>query len=319
MLRTIIVTALAAFNMCAYAQDASRQPLRIVAGTPAGGAADVHARLVADRLGRLLQRSVVVQNIPGGAGNIAAATIADAMPNGASLLFVAHPVLAVNPLLYTKLPFNADKDFQPVVLLSKTPHVLLAHNSIPAVSVKELIALAKAKPGALNFGSGGAGTSIHLAGELLRDATGIDITHIPYKGGAPAIAALMGGEIHLLFDSTLTAITHVRGGRVKGLAIASLKRNAALPDTPTFDEGGVPAFESSIAHGILVPGKTPEATVVTLNRALNDVLNDAAYRKPMLDLGADLFGGSAREFVAFLDAERRKWRAVIERRGIRAG
>jgi tripartite-type tricarboxylate transporter receptor subunit TctC len=129
----------------------------------------------------------------------------------------------------------------------------------------------------------------------------------------------MGGEIHLLFDSTLTAITHVRGGRVKGLAIASLKRNAALPDTPTFDEGGVPAFESSIAHGILVPGKTPEATVVTLNRALNDVLNDAAYRKPMLDLGADLFGGSAREFVAFLDAERRKWRAVIERRGIRAG
>ncbi len=311
----------AAFTLCnaTHAQDFARLPMRIVAATPAGGAADVNARRIADRLSRALKQSVIVQNVAGGAGNIAAATIADATPNGNSMLFVAHPVLAVNPLLYTKLPFNAERDFQPVVLLSKTPHVLLAHTGLAATNVNELLALAKARPGALNFASGGTGTSIHLAGELLRDATGIDITHVPYKGGAPAVTALIGGEIQLLFDSTLTAIGHVRGGRVRGLAIASATRSGALPDIPTFDESGVRGFESSIAHGILVPAKTPATAVGELNRALNDILADPAYRKQMTELGAELIGGSTREFLSFLDTERRKWSAVIKRRGIRAG
>jgi tripartite-type tricarboxylate transporter receptor subunit TctC len=312
----------AAFTLCnatACAQDFARLPMRIVAATPAGGAADVNARRIADRLSRVLQQSVIVQNVAGGAGNIAAAAIADATPNGNSLLFVAHPVLAVNPLLYAKLPFNAERDFQPVVLLSKTPHVLLANTGLAATHVTELLALAKARPGALNFGSGGSGTSIHLAGELLRDATGVDITHVPYKGGAPAVTALIGGEIQLLFDSTLTAISHVRGGRVRGLAIASATRSGALPDVPTFEESGVRGFESVIAHGILVPAKTPPAAVGALNRALNDILADPVYRKQMVELGADLIGGSSREFLAFLDAERRKWSAVIKRSGIRAG
>ena len=293
--------------------------MRIVAATPAGGAADVNARRIADRLSRMLKQSVVIQNVAGGAGNIAAATIADATPNGNSMLFVAHPVLAVNPLLYAKLPFNAERDFQPVVLLSKTPHVLLAHTGLAATNVNELLALARARPDALNFASGGTGTSIHLAGELLRDATSIDITHVPYKGGAPAVTALIGGEIQLLFDSTLTAIGHLRGGRVRGLAIASATRNGALPDIPTFDESGVRGFESSIAHGILVPAKTPPAAVNELNRALNDILADPVYRKQMTELGADLIGGSTKEFLSFLEAERRKWSAVIKRRGIRAG
>ncbi len=314
--------AAAAFTLCntgAWAQDFARLPMRIVAATPAGGAADVNARRIAERLSRALKQSVIVQNVAGGAGNIAAATIADATPNGNSMLFVAHPVLAVNPLLYAKLRFHAERDFQPVVLLSKTPHVLLAHTGLAATTVNELLALAKARPGALNFASGGAGTSIHLAGELLRDATGIDITHVPYKGGAPAVTALIGGEIQLLFDSTLTAIGHVRGGRVRGLAIASASRNGALPDIPTFDESGVRGFESSIAHGILVPAKTPPAAVSALNRVFNDILADPVYRKQMTELGAELIGGSTREFLSFLDAERSKWSAVIKRRGIRAG
>ncbi len=217
------------------------------------------------------------------------------------------------------VPFHAQRDFRPVVLLSKTPHVLLAHNGLAATNVNELLALAKARPGALNFGSGGSGTSIHLAGELLRDATGIDITHVPYKGGAPAVTALIGGEIQLLFDSTLTAIGHLRGGRVRGLAIASATRNGALPDVPTFEESGVRGVESVIAHGILVPAKTPEAAVTALNRALNDILADPLYKKQMVELGADLVGGSSREFLAFLEAERKKWSAVLKRRGIRAG
>ncbi len=294
------------------------QPVRIVAATPPGGAADVNARRLADRLSRTWQQPVVVQNIAGGAGNIAAAAVAEATPNGHTLLFAAHPVFAVNPLLYDKLPFNADRDFTPVVLLSKMPHVLLANTALPATTVAELIALAKARPGNLNFASGGTGTSIHLAGELLIDAAGIDIRHVPYRGGAPAVTALIGGEVQLLFDATATAIGHLRGGRVRGLAIASRQRSAVLPGIPTFDEGGVREFESVIAHGILVPVKTPDATVSALNRAINATLHDPDYQKQMTEFGAELIGGSGREFRAFLAAERTKWARVIQRRGIKA-
>ena len=261
---------------------------------------------------------IVAATPPGGAGNIAAAAVAEATPNGHTLLFAAHPVFAVNPLLYDKLPFNADRDFTPVVLLSKMPHVLLANIALPAATVAELIALAKARPGSLNFASGGTGTSIHLAGELLIDAAGIDIRHVPYRGGAPAVTALIGGEVQLLFDATATAIGHLRGGRVRGLAIASRQRSAVLPDIPTFDEGGVRGFESVIAHGILVPVKTPDATVNTLNRAINATLHDPDYQKQMTEFGAQLIGGAGKELRAFLAAERTKWGRVIERRGIKA-
>ena len=294
------------------------QPVRIVAATPPGGAADVNARRLADRLSKAWQQPVVVQNLSGGAGNVAAAAVAEATPNGYTLLFAAHPVLAVNPLLYEKLPFNADRDFTPVVLLSKMPHVLLANTALPATTVAELIALARARPGSLNFASGGAGTSIHLAGELLIDAAGIDIRHVPYRGGAPAVTALIGGEVQLLFDATATAIGHLRGGRVRGLAIASLKRSAVLPDIRTFDEGGLRGFESVIAHGILVPVKTPDAMVAVLNRAINATLQDPDYRKQMTEFGAELIGGSAKEFRAFLAAERTKWASLIRKQGIRA-
>lgn len=294
------------------------QPVRIVAATPPGGAADVNARRLADRLSKTWQQPVIVQNLSGGAGNVAAAAVAEATPNGYTLLFAAHPVLAVNPLLYDKLPFKADRDFTPVVLLSKMPHVLLANMTLPATTVPELIALAKARPGALNFASGGAGTSIHLAGELLIDAAGIDIRHVPYRGGAPAVTALIGGEVQLLFDATATAIGHLRGGRVRGLAIASRQRSAVLPDIPTFDEGGLRRFESVIAHGVLVPAKTSDAMVATLNRVINDTLQDPDYKKQMTDFGADLIGGSAKEFRAFLAAERTKWGNLIRKQGIKA-
>jgi tripartite-type tricarboxylate transporter receptor subunit TctC len=310
--------AFAACTTASAAPNFPAQPVRIVAATPPGGAADVNARRLADRLSRAWQQPVIVQNLSGGAGNVAAAAVAEATPNGYTLLFAAHPVFAVNPLLYEKLPFNADRDFTPVVLLSKMPHVLLANTALPATTVAELIALAKARPGSLNFASGGAGTSIHLAGELLIDAAGIDIRHVPYRGGAPAVTALIGGEVQLLFDATATAIGHLRGGRVRGLAIASLRRSAVLPDMPTFDEGGLRGFESVIAHGILVPAKTPDAMVLALNRAINATLHDPDYRKQMADFGADLIGGSAQEFRAFLAAERTKWAKLIRKQGIKA-
>ncbi len=277
----------------------------------------MNARRLADKLSKIWKQPVVVQNISGGAGNVAAASVADSTPNGYTLLFVAHPVLAVNPLLYDKLPFDPDHDFTTVALLSTMPHVLLASFTVPA-TLPELIALAKARPGTVNFGSGGAGTSIHLAGELLRDAAGIDIRHVPYRGGAPALIALIGGEIQLLFDATSTAIANVRGGRVRPLAIASPKRSRVMPDVPTFEESGLHGFVSVIGHGLLLPSKTPSAIVASLNHAVNEALADADYRKQMMELGADLVGGSASEFRDFLAAEQKKWGALIRRQGIKA-
>jgi len=294
------------------------QPVRIVAATPPGGAADVNARRLADKLSRMWKQPVVVQNLSGGAGNVAASAVAQATANGYTLLFAAHPVLAVNPLLYQKLPFDPDRDFRPIVLLSKMPHVLLASPALPATTVRELIALAKARPGSLNYGSGGAGTSIHLAGELLADTAGVDIRHVPYRGGAPAVTALIGGEIQLLFDATATAIGHIRGGRVRAIAIASGKRSQVLPDVPTFAEDGVRGMESVIAHAILVPAKTSASMTTTLNRAINETLHDPDYMRQMTDFGADLIGGSPADLQTFLAAERTKWAELIRKRDIKS-
>jgi len=294
------------------------QPVRIVAATPPGGAADVNARRLADKLSRMWKQPVVVQNLSGGAGNVAASAVAQATANGYTLLFAAHPVLAVNPLLYQKLPFDPDRDFRPIVLLSKMPHVLLASPALPATTVRELIALAKARPGSLNYGSGGAGTSIHLAGELLADTAGVDIRHVPYRGGAPAVTALIGGEIQLLFDATATAIGHIRGGRVRAIAIASGKRSQVLPDVPTFAEDGVRGMESVIAHAILVPAKTSASMTTTLNRAINETLHDPDYMRQMTDFGADLIGGSPADLQTFLAAERTKWAELLRKRDIKS-
>jgi tripartite-type tricarboxylate transporter receptor subunit TctC len=309
----------------AHAQDAATssgqvypaKPVRLIGATAAGGSGDVHARRFAQRLAKVWNQSVVVENIAGGAGNGAAAATANAVPDGYTLFFAPHPVFAVNPLLYEKLPFNLERDLLPVILISKMPHVLLVNAQSPFATLPDLIASAKAQPKSLNFGSGGTGSSIHLAGELLNSAAGIELTHIPYKGGAPSLAALIGGEIQLLFDASMTAIGDIAGGRVRGLAIASQKRSTALPNIPTFDESGVRGFESVIAHVIIVSAKTPPAIVATLTRSINAVLNEPDYRKQMSDAGVELIGGGEKEARAYLEAERRKWAAVIQKRGIK--
>lgn len=303
----------------AFAQAFPSQPVRIVGANPAGGAADVNARRLAERLSRKWGQSVVVQNQPGAGGSVAANTVANATPNGHTILFAFHPMLAVNPILYRDLPFDADKDFASVIFISKTPHVLLVNPSLPAASVADFIALAKAKPGTFHFGSGGAGSSTHLAGELLRARANADLRHVPYRGGAPAAAALMGNEIQFLFDATLTAVAHIRGGRLKGLAIANSVRADAIPDVPTFAESGLPGFESTIGHGLMVPAKTPLAAIRALNQAVNEVLQDSDYRKNMTSIGAQVIGGTAADFRDFLAGERRKWAPIIKQYGIKAG
>lgn len=270
---------LAASASQAIAQAFPAKPVRIVAPFAAGGGGDLNARRLADRLAKAWGQPVVVQNVTGAAGNTAAALVAGATPDGYTLLFASHPILTANPWLYQKLAFDAERDFAPVAYVSETPHVLLVTPALPAASVQELVSAAKARPGALNFGSGGPGTSTHLAAELLKSVTGIAITHVPYKGAAPAAAALMGGEIQLLFDSSTTAIGHIRGGRVRGVAVASAQRLAPLPELPTFIESGLAGYTAGVSHGIVAPGKTAAAVVRALNRHLNGALADGEYRK----------------------------------------
>ncbi len=293
------------------------RPIRMVAGMPAGGGADVNARRLAAHLARILKQNIVVENIAGAAGNAAAVTVAGGNPDGHTIFFSSHPVFAVNPVLYDKLPFNP-KDFQPVARVSQASHVLLATLSLPATRVSDLMALAKSKPRSINFGSGGPGTSLHLAGELLNYTAKIELTHIPYRGAAPAIVALIGNEIQLLFDNSITAIGHIRGGRVKALGVAAKTRLVALPDLPTMDESGAPGFEAGISHGVLVLTAVPKATVATLNRAINTAISDADYKAAMTDLGASMIGGSGEQFAAFIAAERAKYADLIKKQGIKA-
>jgi tripartite-type tricarboxylate transporter receptor subunit TctC len=288
----------------------------MVAGMAAGGGADANARRLAQMLSRILKQNVLVENIAGAAGNLAAQTVADAGSDGHTLLLASHPILAINPLLYDRLPFNPDQ-LVPVALVSQTPHILLVNPSLPASKLPELIGYAKARPGTLNFGSGGAGTSIHLAAELLQSVAGIALTHVPYRGAAPAFAALVGNEIQLLFDSSTTAIGHIRGGRVRGIAIASSARLPVVPELPTFNESGLPGFEAGVGHGILVHAGTPTERVARLDRAINNALTDVEYKKQMSDLGVVLVGGTPEHFRSYLAAERRKWGEVIQKRNIK--
>ena len=301
----------------AHAQTYPTRPIRMVAGMPAGGGADVNARRLAAHLARILNQNIVVENIAGAAGNAAAVTVAGGNPDGHTIFFSSHPVFAVNPVLYDKLPFNPN-DFQPVARVSQASHVLLATPSLPATRVSDLITLAKGKPRSINFGSGGPGTSLHLAGELLNYTAKIELTHIPYRGAAPAIVAMIGNEIQLLFDNTTTAIGHLRGGRVKALGIAAKTRLAVLPDLPTLDESGAPGFEAGISHGVLVLKAVPKHTVATLNRAINTAVSDPDYKTVMTELGASLIGGTGEQFAAFIAAEREKYADLIKKQGIKA-
>ena len=316
LLGVAMVAGLIAIAPIASAQQYPSKAVRMVAGMAAGGGADANARRLAQILGKIVKQNVIVDNVSGGAGNLAAQAVAGAGGDGHTLLFASHPIIAINPLLYERLPFNPEQ-LKPVILVSQTPHILLANVALPAGSVSELIKYAKANPGAINFGSGGTGTSIHLAGELLQSMASVTLTHVPYRGAAPAFTALIGGEIQLLFDSSTTAIGHIRSGRVRALAIASAGRLNVVPDVPTFGESGLPGFEAGVGHGILVNAATPTSVISTLNSALNTALTDAAYRKQMGEFGVVIVGGTPEQFRAYLVAERRKWSDVIQKRGIK--
>ena len=314
-----LCTALVIATMTSLAQDYPARPVRIVVPFPAGGNADLHGRSLAQRLGRVWGQQVVIDNISGAGGGVAAANVAKSKPNGETIFFSTHAIFAINPFMYDKLAYDPDADFIPVIKVSEAQNILLVSAASSIYSVADLIRMAKEKPRALNFGSGGVGTTQHLTAELFKTAANIEITHIPYRGTAPATTALLANEIQMHFDSSSSAIMQIRGGRVRGIAITSLNRLPSLPDLPTMSESGLNGFEATLAYGILVPSGTPAAIVAAINRDANKVLQDAAYRKEMQDQGLELSGGTPGEFRTFLMNERKKWGDLINRLNIKAG
>ena len=300
----------------AIAQSAyPAKPVRLVVPFPPGGTTDILARAVAQKLSEAWGQQVVVDNHPGAGGNIGSDIVAKAAPDGYTLLMGTVGTHAINPSLYAKMPYNHVKDFAPVILVAGVPNVLVVNPSVPAQSVQELIAYAKANPGKLNFASSGNGTSIHLSGELFKTMTGTQMTHVPYKGSAPALTDLVGGQVQLMFDNLPSSLAFIKAGKLRALAVTSAARSTALPDVPTLAESGLPGFEASSWFGVLAPAGTPHDIVSKLNGAIAAWLASPEARDNLAAQGAIAAGGSPDAFARHIDAETAKWAKVVKASG----
>ena len=291
--------------------------IRIVVGFAGGGAAEIAARIVGQIYTERFGQQVIIDPRPGAGGNIAADLVAKSPPDGYTLLTCAF-AFTVNPSLFSKLPFDAQKDFAPVSLFAYTANFLTVHPSVPARTLKEFIALAKARPGQLTFGSAGNGTASHLAGELMNSMAGIKLVHIPYKGSALAHTDLLGGHISSAFPGVAISLPHIRAGRLRALAVTGLKRAQSLPEVPTISEAGLPGFEVISWYGLLAPAATPTDIVQRLNGELNRALQEPGSADRLKATGMDPMHTTPAEFDSFLKRELAKWNEVIKAMGVRA-
>jgi tripartite-type tricarboxylate transporter receptor subunit TctC len=291
------------------------RPVRLLVGLVAGGGTDVMARIVASKLGDALGQPVVVENRAGSGGLIAADTAAKAAPDGYTLLFGALSYSAIFASLYRKLPYDPVKDFAPISLVATVPNVLVVNPSFPARSVGDFIAQAKANPGKLSYGSSGNGSSLHLSMEMLKKRTGIEVSHVPYKGGAAAVLDLIGGHIQVMFDNLPGQIAYVKSGRTRALAVTTAKRNFQLPEVPTMIEAGVPGFEVNVWYGVFAPARVPAAVVAKLNTELVKTLRLPEIRERMAEQGAEPSPTTPEAFAAFQKAEVVKWAKVVKDSG----
>lgn len=297
------------------AQAYPSRPIRVIVPQSAGGSTDLVARAVGQRISDALGQPVVVDNRPG-AGSINGTDIAaKATPDGYTLLVVAAS-FTITPNIRRKVPYDVVRDFTPVSQLVTLPHILVVHPSLPVKSVKELIALAKAKPGELNFASSGIGTSTHMATELFMYVTDIKMVNIPYKGGAPGMTALLGGQVQLYFAAISTAIPHVRSGRLRALAVSTAKRSIAAPEYPTIQEAGVPEYEHASWVGMLAPDQTSQAVIAQLNREAVKAVEAPDVQKQLLRSGVEPLGSSPKEFDKVIKSELAKWARVVKAAGI---
>jgi len=323
MTKTTLISALicvaSAFTCIPGAASAQQpypsKPIRFVVPYPAGGPLDTVARLLGQRVSESVRQPVVVDNKPGAGGNIGADAVAKAAPDGYTILMGAVATHAINPTLYASMPYDASRDFTPVTQVASTPNVLVVNPSVPATNVREFIAYGRANPGKLNFGSGSTGSAGHLAGELFKTMTGIDMTHVPYKGASPAMNDLVGGQIHLMFDNLASSLAQVRAGRIRALAVTTSRRSELAPDLPTVIESGLPGFDISTWFGIFVPAATPRDVVDRLHGEFTRALAQPDVREKMLNLGAEPVGNRPEEFAAFIRGEAEKYAQVIRASG----
>lgn len=316
--RLLLATCLGlTFAAPAWTQTFPAKPIRIVVAYAAGGPNDLMARSVAPKLSAKLGQNVIVDNRPGAGSNIGSAHVAKSARDGYTLL-LGSPANAINPALYASMPYDPLKELAPVTLLAVNPYLLVAHPSLPVKSVRELIALAKSRPGEVTFASSGAGGASHLTGELLKVTAKIDILHVPYKGGGPALVDLAGGRVSIMFDNMITAVPYVKSGRLRALGVTSLTRSEVAPDVPTLHESALAKFESLGWFGIFAPAGTPAETIATLNQALVGIVREAEFVERLRTQGATVVGNSAAEFDRFFRADAAKWAPVVQASGARA-
>jgi tripartite-type tricarboxylate transporter receptor subunit TctC len=294
----------------AFAQAFPHKPIRIVVTYPAGGGADLMARLVAPKMSEVLGQPVVVENKAGASGQIAAGEVARAAPDGHTLMLDAMSY-SVNPSLYPKLPYDPAKAFAPVSLLVLFPNVMVVTPSFAAKDVKDVVAAAKAKPGSIAFASSGNGSAQHLSGELFRQKAGVDVTHVPYKGGGPALNDVIGGQVPLFFANMASGLPHVKGGKLRALAVTSGKRSPALPDAPTMAEAGVPGYEVYEWNAIFAPAGTPDAVLQKIADAIAAALKEPAVRERITSLGGEIAGYGPAETSRFVRGQTELWGAVV--------
>jgi tripartite-type tricarboxylate transporter receptor subunit TctC len=293
------------------------KPIRFIVPFPPGGGTDIFSRTIANKLGEALHAQVVVDNKPGAGGNIGLDAAAKSAPDGYTLVMGQTSNLAINPSLYAKVPFDPIKDFAPVSLIAQAPLVLVVAPGAPWKTVADVVAAAKARPGQLSFASPGNGTVGHLAGEMLSRSAGVKLVHVPYKGAAPAMTDLMGGQVDLYFASLGAGVAQVKGGKLRALAVTSLARTPALPDVPSIAESGYANFDANTWYGVLAPAGTPAAVVARLNAEITRMLQLPEVRERLASEGGEILGGSIERFASFLRAEHAKWSQIVKESGAR--
>jgi tripartite-type tricarboxylate transporter receptor subunit TctC len=299
----------------AWAQAFPSKPVKLVVPFPPGGSLDNVGRLLAQKLSEAWGQQVVVENKPGAGGNIGADAVAKSPPDGYTVVMGALSTHAVNPSLYKTMPYDAVKDFAPLSLVAITPNVLIVKTGAPIASVKDLVAYAKANPGKTNFGSGSNGSAGHLAGELFKLETGTDVMHIPYKGGAPALQALLAGDTQFMFDNLANAMAQVKGGTVRAIAVTTAQRSKLVPELPTMAEAGLPGFDISTWFGLMAPAGTPPDVVARWNAEIVKALNAPDVREKMLAQGAEPAPMTPAEFATFIARERDKYAKIVSASG----
>ena len=313
----VLIAALACGGAAAQTAAYPARPVRFIVPSSAGGGTDIIARAISLRLSEALGQQFVVDNRPGAGQMIGIELAAKAPPDGHTILMAAS-TLAINPVMYKKVSYDPLRDFAPITQAATLPNVLVVHPSLPVRSVAELIAYAKAHPGQLNFASAGIGTSPQMSIELLKSMAGIDMVHIPYKGTAPGVVDLLAGQVKVMAPNLLTALPHIKSGKLRALAVTSAKRSVALPEIPTVAEAGLPGYDSTQWYGVLAPAGTPREIVTRLHDEIVRALRDAEVGKRLAADGAEAVGSSPEEFAAFIKSEGEKWAKVARAAGIKA-